>query len=186
MTWLSLVTTVTLISGFVGMAVLHLLGLSLRAQEASTARQQWNRKMLAAGVCAAGAGIVIPFLALGWIKAAFFGFGWLALGILGAAMFASRYRPVSWPRCCFSRRRCTPSCGFPRARGPLMPSVCSWSPGWHWRRSPASPSADRTCRGGSAKPIVGVTVQPGWLLSRPADCARPVRSLRPRRARWCR
>jgi hypothetical protein len=90
MTWLSLVTTVTLISGFVGMAVLHLLGLSLRAQEASTTKQAWNRRMLAAGICAAGAGIVIPFLALGWIKAAFFAFGWLALGILGAAMFASR------------------------------------------------------------------------------------------------
>jgi len=90
MTWLSLVTTVTLILGFVGMAVLHVLGLSLRAQEASTAKQTWNRRMLAAGVCAAGAGIVIPFLALGWTKAAFFGFGWLALGILGAAMFASR------------------------------------------------------------------------------------------------
>jgi hypothetical protein len=90
MTWLSLVTAVTLISGFVGMAVLHLLGLSLRAQEASTTKQTWNRRMLAVGVCAAGAGIVIPFLALGWIKAAFFGFGWLALGVLGAAMFASR------------------------------------------------------------------------------------------------
>jgi len=90
MTWLSLVTTVTLISGFVGMAVLHLLGLSLLAQEASTTKPTWNRRMLAAGVCAAGAGIVIPFLALGWITAAFFAFGWLALGILGAAMFASR------------------------------------------------------------------------------------------------
>lgn len=90
MTWLSLVTTVTLVSGFAGMAVLHLLGLSVRAQDAGTTKQSCNRRMLGAGVCAAGAAIVIPFLALGLPKALFFGFGWLALGILGAGMFASR------------------------------------------------------------------------------------------------
>ena len=75
MTWLSLVTTVTLICGFFGMAVFHLLGLSLRAQDARTTKQTWNRHMLGAGACAAGAAVVIPFL---------------ALGAMGAGMFASR------------------------------------------------------------------------------------------------
>lgn len=90
MTWLSLVTTVTLICGFFGMAVFHLLGLSLRAQDARTTKQTWNRHMLGAGACAAGAAVVIPFLALGPPKALLFGFGWLALGAMGAGMFASR------------------------------------------------------------------------------------------------
>ena len=90
MTWLSIVTTVTLIFGFTGIAVLHLLGLSLRAQSAGTTKQAWNRRMLATGIGAAGAAIVIPFLALGIHRALFFGFGWLALGTFGAGMFASR------------------------------------------------------------------------------------------------
>jgi hypothetical protein len=90
MTWLSFVTTVTLIFGFTGIAVLHLLGLSLRTQNAASAKQTRNRRMLCAGIAAAGAAIVIPFVALGMHKALFFGFGWLALGTFGAGMFASR------------------------------------------------------------------------------------------------
>jgi hypothetical protein len=90
MTWLSFVTTVSLGSGFAGIAILHLLGLSLRIQDAKTTKQTWNRRLLGAGVGATGAGIVIPFLALGMHKALYFGFGWLALATFGAGMFASR------------------------------------------------------------------------------------------------
>jgi hypothetical protein len=90
MTWLSLVTTVTLVAGFAGMGVLSLLGASLRTQGAGTTRQSVNRRMLAVGGTLCGAAIVLPFLALGWLSALFFGVGWVALGVLVAAMFASR------------------------------------------------------------------------------------------------
>jgi hypothetical protein len=90
MTWLSLVTTVTLVAGFAGMGVLSLLGASLRTQGAGTTRQSVNRRMLAVGGILCGAAIVLPFLALGWLSALFFGVGWVALGVLVAAMFASR------------------------------------------------------------------------------------------------
>jgi len=90
MTWLSLVTTVTLVVGFAGMGALSVLGASLRIQGAGTARPTSNRRMLAVGTTLCGAAIVLPFLALGWLAALFFGMGWVALGILVAAMFASR------------------------------------------------------------------------------------------------
>ena len=90
MTLSGLVTAVTLIAGFAGMGVLSLLGASLRTQGADTTRQGLNRRMLALGGTLSGAAILLPFLALGWRSAVFFGVGWVALGILVAAMFASR------------------------------------------------------------------------------------------------
>jgi hypothetical protein len=90
MTWLSLVTTITFVSGFVGMSLLSLLGLSLQTQDARTTRQTWNRRMLAGAACGSGAAVVIPFLALGWLDALFFGLGWAVLGALVTAMFSSR------------------------------------------------------------------------------------------------
>jgi hypothetical protein len=89
MTWLSLVTAVTLVAGFTGMAILNMLGSSLRTQPGAT-RPAANRRMLNAGGSLCGAAIVLPFLAAGWRTALFFGVGWVALGILVAAMFASR------------------------------------------------------------------------------------------------
>ena len=90
MTWLGLVTTVTLVAGFAGMGVLSLLGASLRTQGADTTRQALNRRMFALGGTLYGVAIVLPFLATGWRAALLFSVGWLALGILVAAMFASR------------------------------------------------------------------------------------------------
>jgi hypothetical protein len=90
MTLVGLVTTVTLLAGFAGMGVLSLLGASLRTQGAGTTRQALNRRMLALGGTLYGAAIVLPFLAMGWRSALFFGLGWVALGILVGAMFASR------------------------------------------------------------------------------------------------
>jgi hypothetical protein len=90
MTLLGLVTTVTLVAGFAGMGVFSLLGASLRTQGADTTRQNLNRRMLVLGGALYGAAILLPFLALGWRSAVFFGVGWAALGVLVAAMFASR------------------------------------------------------------------------------------------------
>lgn len=90
MTWLSLVTTVTLGAGFAGMGTLSMLGASLHAQGAGTTRQLSNRRMLAVAATLVGAAILLPFLALGWLASLFFGVGWVALGLLVAAMFASR------------------------------------------------------------------------------------------------
>jgi hypothetical protein len=90
MTVLGLVITVTLLAGFAGMGVLSLLGASLRTQGAGTTRQALNRRMLATGAILCGTAILLPFLATGWRAALFFGIGWVALGILVAAMFASR------------------------------------------------------------------------------------------------
>jgi hypothetical protein len=89
-TLLGLVTTVVLVAGFAGMGVLSLLGASLRTQGADTTRQALNRRMLALGGALYGAAIVLPFFATGWRAALFFSVGWVALGILVAAMFASR------------------------------------------------------------------------------------------------
>ena len=89
MTWLSLVTAVTLVAGFTGMAMLSVLGASLRTQPGAT-RPTANRRMLNMGGAFCGAAILLPFLAVGWQAALFFAAGWLALGILVAAMFASR------------------------------------------------------------------------------------------------
>jgi hypothetical protein len=90
MTLLGLVTTVTLVAGFAGMGVFSLLGASLRTQGAGTSRQALNRRMLAVGGTLYAVAILLPFLALGWRSALFFAVGWVALGILVGAMFASR------------------------------------------------------------------------------------------------
>jgi hypothetical protein len=90
MTLLGLVTTVTLVAGFAGMGVFSLLGASLRTQGAGTTRQALNRRMLAVGGTLYAVAILLPFLALGWRSALFFAVGWVALGILVGAMFASR------------------------------------------------------------------------------------------------
>jgi hypothetical protein len=90
MTLLGLVITVTLIAGFAGMGVFSLLGASLRTQGSDTTRQALNRRMLTIGGTLCGAAILLPFLALGWRSALFFGIGWASLGVLVAAMFASR------------------------------------------------------------------------------------------------
>jgi hypothetical protein len=90
MTLLSLVITVTLLAGFAGMGTLSLLGASLRTQGAGTTRQTLNRRMLALGGTLCGTAILLPFLATGWRAALLFGVGWVALGILVAAMFAAR------------------------------------------------------------------------------------------------
>jgi hypothetical protein len=89
MTWLSLVTAVTLVAGFTGMAMLSVLGTSLRSQTGAT-RPSANRRMLNLGGSLCGAAILLPFLAAGWRASLFFAVGWVALGILVAAMFASR------------------------------------------------------------------------------------------------
>ena len=83
-------TTVTLVFGFTGMGMMSVLGASLRVQGTATTRQASNRRMLALGGTLCAAAILLPFLALGWLAALFFGAGWVALGILVAAMFASR------------------------------------------------------------------------------------------------
>jgi hypothetical protein len=89
MTWLSLVTAVSLVAGFTGMAMLSVLGASLHTQTGAT-RPNANRRMLTMGGAFCGAAILLPFLAVGWLTALFFAVGWVALGILVAAMFASR------------------------------------------------------------------------------------------------
>jgi hypothetical protein len=89
MTWLSLVTAVTLVAGFTGMATLSVLGASLRTQPGAT-RPAANRRMLNLGGSLCGVAILLPFLATGWRASLFFAVGWVALGILVAAMFASR------------------------------------------------------------------------------------------------
>jgi hypothetical protein len=90
MTMLGLVATVTLVAGFAGMGVFSLLGASLRTQGADTTRQALNRRMLTIGGTLCGVAILLPFCALGWRSALFFGVGWATLGVLVAAMFASR------------------------------------------------------------------------------------------------
>jgi uncharacterized membrane protein len=89
MTWLSLVTAVSLVAGFTGMAMLSVLGASLHTQTGAT-RPNANRRMLTMGGAFCGAAILLPVLAVGWLTALFFAVGWVALGILVAAMFASR------------------------------------------------------------------------------------------------
>jgi hypothetical protein len=79
--------------------------------------------MLGAGICAAGAAIVIPFLALGLPKALFFGFAWLALGILGAGMFASRVPTRLLTMLLFLTAALFAIVTLPRSRGTLD-AVC--------------------------------------------------------------
>jgi hypothetical protein len=90
MTWLSLVTTVTLMTGFSGMGILSLLGASLRIQGDGTTRQAANRRLLTLGASLCGAAVVLPFIGSGGLAAVWFSVGWLSLGVLVAAMFAAR------------------------------------------------------------------------------------------------
>ena len=90
MTLSGLVIAITLAAGFAGMGTMSLLGASLRTQGAGTTRQALNRRMLTAGGTLCAAAVLLPFLALGWRSALCLALGWVVLGILVAAMFASR------------------------------------------------------------------------------------------------
>ena len=90
MTWLGLVAAVTMIVGFAAVAVLGLLGISLRFLGPGTTRQTWNRRMLVSGGGGLGAAFLAPFVLLGARAGLVFAAGWVALGILVACMFSSR------------------------------------------------------------------------------------------------
>jgi hypothetical protein len=93
MTWLGLVTTITLVVGLLGATILAFLGTSLRTQHVTTTRQSWNRRMLTLGGSALGAAVVFPFLLQEPNAGVAFAVGWIGLGVLVASMFASR-RPT--------------------------------------------------------------------------------------------
>jgi hypothetical protein len=65
MTWLGLVAAVTMITGFGGMSLLSVLGVSLRAQGTDTTRQSWNRRMLTLGAVAVGTALLLAFALAG-------------------------------------------------------------------------------------------------------------------------
>jgi hypothetical protein len=90
MTWFGLVAAATMITGFGGMGLLSLLGVSLRAQGRDTTRQSWNRRMLALAGVALGVSFLLTFVLLGPLAGLVFVVGWAALGILVGAMFSSR------------------------------------------------------------------------------------------------
>ena len=90
MTWLGVVAVVTMIVGFASVAILGLLGVSLRSQGTQTTRQSWNRRMLALGGGGLGTAIVLPFILVGAVAGLVFAAGWVALGVLMACMFSSR------------------------------------------------------------------------------------------------
>jgi hypothetical protein len=91
MTWFGLVAAATMITGFGGMGLLSVLGISLRAQGPDTARPSWNRRMLTLAGLAFGASFLLTFLLLGPVAGLVFVVGWVALGVLVGAMFSSRY-----------------------------------------------------------------------------------------------
>jgi hypothetical protein len=93
MTWLGLVTTVTLVLGLLGTSILAMLGTSLRTQHHTTTKQSWNRRMLTAGLSTLAAALVVPFLLQESQAGVVFVLGWVGLGILVAAMFSAR-RPT--------------------------------------------------------------------------------------------
>ena len=93
MTWLGLVGAVTMIVGFATVALLELLGVSLRVQGPDTTRQSWNRRMLTLGGVGFGAAFLLPFVLVGPLAGVVFAAGWAALGVLVACMFSSR-RPT--------------------------------------------------------------------------------------------
>jgi len=90
MTWLGLVAAVTMTVGFAAVAVLGLLGISLRSQGTDTTRQAWNRRMLALGGGGLGTAFLLPFILLGPLPGLVFAAGWAALSVLMACMFSSR------------------------------------------------------------------------------------------------
>jgi hypothetical protein len=91
MTWFGLVAAATMITGFGGMALLSVLGVSLRAHGADTTRQSWNRLMLSLAGLALGASFLLTFLLLGPIAGLVFVVGWIALAVLVGSMFSPRY-----------------------------------------------------------------------------------------------
>jgi hypothetical protein len=93
MTWLGLVTAITLVLGLLGTGILAMLGTSLRAQHATTTKQKWNRRMLAAGLSTLAAALILPFLFQEPQAGLVFLLGWAGLAILVAAMFSAR-RPT--------------------------------------------------------------------------------------------
>jgi hypothetical protein len=93
MTWLGLVGAVTMIVGFAAVALLGLLGVSLRVQGPDTTRQSWNRLMLTLGGAGFGAAFLLPFVLVGPLAGVVFAAGWAALGVLVCGMFSSR-RPT--------------------------------------------------------------------------------------------
>jgi hypothetical protein len=93
MTWLGLVTTITLVSGLLGASILTYLATSLRLQHATTTKQTWNRRMLGLGGSALGAAVILPFLLEKPTVGLAFGLGWIGLGVLVGATFSPR-RPT--------------------------------------------------------------------------------------------
>jgi hypothetical protein len=91
MTWLGLVAAVTMITGFGGMSLLSVLGVSLRAQGTHTTRQSWNRRMLCLGAVAVGVALLLAFSLAGPLAGLVCIIGCVTLGVLVAAMFSSRY-----------------------------------------------------------------------------------------------
>jgi hypothetical protein len=90
MTWMGLVTMITLVVGLLGASILAFLATSLRLQHATTTKQLWNRRMLGFGGSALGAAVILPFLLEKPAAGLAFGLGWIGLGVLLAAMFSAR------------------------------------------------------------------------------------------------
>jgi hypothetical protein len=90
MAWVALVAAVTMITGFVGLSLLCVLGVSLRIQGPDTTRQSWNRRMFTLGGTASGAGFLLTLLLLGPLPGLVFAIGWVALAVLAGAMFSPR------------------------------------------------------------------------------------------------
>jgi hypothetical protein len=91
MAWLALVAAVTMITGFGGISLLCVLGVSLRTQGPDTTRQSWNRRMFALGGIASVVSFLFTLLLLGPMPGLVFVIGWVALAILAAAMFSPRF-----------------------------------------------------------------------------------------------
>ncbi len=90
MTWLGLVWAVTMTVGFAAVALLALLGVSLRMQGPDTTRQSWNRRMLTLGGAGFGVALLLPFVLVGPTAGLVFAAGWAALAVLVGCMFSSR------------------------------------------------------------------------------------------------
>ena len=90
MAWVAMVAAVAMISGFGGISLLSLLGVSLRTQGADTNRQAWNRRMLTSGATASGGAFLLTLLLLGPLPGLVFVIGWVALALLVVAMFSAR------------------------------------------------------------------------------------------------
>jgi hypothetical protein len=93
MGWSGLVGAVSMIVGFAAVALLCLLGVSLRIQGPDTIRQSWNRRMLTLGGVGFAIAFLLPFMLVGPRAGGIFAAGWAALGVLVACMFSSR-RPT--------------------------------------------------------------------------------------------